>query len=266
MARFTNKVVMITGGASGIGEATAKAFCVEGAKVVVSDINGEGIGRVVSEITASGGTISGYCGDVSKANDVQDMIQHAVDQYGRLDVLLNNAFFQERGAVADISPGGWNRTFEVTLGGTFLGIKYALPVMLKQGGGVIINTSSAVGLHPDFFLAPYCAAKAGVISLTKSVAMEYSRQGIRCNAICPGGVRTPALIEAYGLDADGKISSSDALLTGAYQRMLDNHAMGRIAETQEIVNATLFLASDEASFMTGTAMVVDGGYTSGQRR
>ncbi len=252
MRRFENRVVVITGAASGIGAESARQFCAEGGTVVVADINARGIDETVDALRAAGGQTSVFAVDVSVPEQVQAMIRHALDVHGRVDVLCNNAFAQETGPLADISVEGWQRTLDVTLKGTFLGTKYALPAMLAQGGGVIINTSSAAAIQVDLYISAYCAAKAGVIALTQSTALEYGRQGIRCLAICPGAVRTPALTAAFGLD-----SGSD---TATYKRALNTHVLGRLGEPTEIARAILFLASDEASFMTGTSVAVDGGY------
>lgn len=252
MGRFDDKVVVITGAASGIGAEAARQFCAEGAAVVVADINARGVDETVRALAASGGRASGIAVDVSVPEQVQAMIGHALETHGRLDVLCNNAFAQEAGPLADISVEGWRRTLDVTLMGSFLGTKYALPPMLAQGGGVIINTSSAAAIQVDWYLAPYCAAKAGVLALTQSTALEYGRRGIRCLAICPGAVRTPPLIAAFGLEGGGT--------SPAYEHTVRNHALGRLGEPAEIARAMLFLASDEASFMTGAAVAVDGGY------
>lgn len=253
MNRFENRVVVITGAASGIGAEAARQFCAEGAAVVVADINARGIDETVGALRAAGGRASGAVVDVSLPEQVQAMIRHALDVHGRVDVLCNNAFAQEAAPLADISIEGWQRTLDVTLKGTFLGTKYALPAMLAQGSGVIINTSSAAAIQVDLFLAAYCAAKAGVIALTQSTALEYGRQGIRCLALCPGAVRTPALIAAFGLDTGSEP-------TPAHRRVLNANVLGRLGEPAEIARAMLFLASDDASFMTGTAVAVDGGY------
>jgi len=247
--RFEGKVALITGAASGIGETTAKQFTDEGASVVIADINESGIKRVVDEIEKEGGRASGIRIDVSDPEQVQAAVRHAVETFGSLDILHNNAFDQETGNVAEISLEGWNRTFSVTLTGTFLGIKYAIPVMLEQGKGVIVNTSSVCGIRSDFGMAPYNAAKAGVISLTQSTAIEYAKRGIRCNCVCPGIILTPG-IKAF-LDGNGAESLR--------KRMIDIHPVGRLGKPEEVARVVLFLASDEASFVTGATYVVDGG-------
>lgn len=169
--RVAGKVALITGGGSGIGEATAKRFAQEGAKVVIVDINEEGARRVAREIQAGGGQASALRADVANPQDVESMIKHAVDTFGRLDVLHNNATALEVGRVADLTVEGWNRTIAVNLTATFLGTKFALPVMIRQGGGAIVNTASISGLGGDYGLAAYNAAKAGVINFTRTTAI-----------------------------------------------------------------------------------------------
>ena len=254
--RFEGKVVLITGAASGIGETTAKQFTNEGGSVVIADINESGIKRVVDEIEREGGRASGIRVDVSDPEQVQAAIRHAVDTFGCLDILHNNAFAQETGFVSEISLEGWNRTFSVTLTGTFLGIKYAIPVMLEQGGGVIVNTSSVCGIRSDFGMAPYNAAKAGVISLTKSTAIEYANKGIRCNCVCPGIILTPGIKAFFDEDGD---ESPKPEIESLRKRMINIHPIGRLGKPEEVARVVLFLASDEASFVTGATYVVDGG-------
>jgi len=254
--RFVGKAVLITGAASGIGETTAKHFCNEGASVVIADVNESGLRRVADEIEQKGGCVSEIHVDVSDPEQVQAAICHTVEKFGRLDILHNNAFFQETGYVDEISLEGWNRTFSVTLTATFLGIKYAIPVMLEQGGGVIVNTSSVCGIRGDFAMSPYNAAKAGVISLTQSTAIEYASKGIRCNCVCPGIILTPG-IKAFFDDsgAEGTKPERERLR----KRIIDMHPIGRLGTAEEVARVVLFLASDEASFVTGAAYVVDGG-------
>jgi meso-butanediol dehydrogenase/(S,S)-butanediol dehydrogenase/diacetyl reductase len=254
--RFIGKVVLITGAASGIGETTAKHFCDEGASVVIADINESEMKRVVEEIEHKGGSISGIHADVSDPEQIRSAIGHTVETFGRLDILHNNAFFQETGYVGEISLDGWNRTFSVTLTGTFLGIKYAIPVMLGQGGGVIVNTSSVCGIRGDFGLAAYNAAKAGVISLTQSTAIEYAGKGIRCNCVCPGIILTPGIKAFFEDCEDGEPKPERERLK---KRAIDMHPIGRLGTPEEVARVVLFLASDEASFVTGATYVVDGG-------
>lgn len=246
-ARFRGKVALITGSASGIGEATAKRFAEEGAKVVVVDLNEEGMRRVVSEIQAAGGHASACAADVAEPADAEAMVQHAVDTFGRLDILHNNATSGTLGLIADMSVEAWERTVAVNLTAPFLATKFAVPVMMDQRGGVIINTSSAAGVMAEYGLSAYGAAKAGVISLTRSTAIEYARHNIRANCVCPGGVATPPTLALM------------AAVDGLRARVEKAHPVGRLGTAEEIANVVLFLASDESSFITGTAIMVDGG-------
>ncbi|HEX7409578.1 MAG TPA: glucose 1-dehydrogenase [Candidatus Binatia bacterium] len=245
--RFAGKVALITGSASGIGEATAKRFAQEGAKVVVVDINQEGMRRVVGEIQAQGGQASACAADVAEPADAEAMVRHAVDTFGRLDILHNNATSGALGIVTDMTIEAWNRTVAVNLTAPFLATKFALPVMMEQGGGVIINTSSAAGIMAEYGLSAYGAAKAAVISLTRSTAIEYARYNIRANCVCPGGVATPPTLALA------------AAVDGLRERMVKAHPLGRLGKPEEIANVVLFLASDESSFVTGAAFLVDGG-------
>lgn len=245
--RFVGKVVLITGAGSGIGEATAKRFAEEGAGIVVVDINEAAAVRVTDEIRERGGTASARRADVAQPADAEGMVQHAVHTFGRLDVLHNNATSGTLGLVADMSVDDWNRALAVNLTAPFLASKFALPAMIAQGGGVIINMSSDAGLMAEYGLSAYGAAKAGVISLTRSIAAEYARHNIRANCISPGGVLTPPTL-AF-------INAVD----GIEERMRQAHPVGRLGRPEEIANVVLFLASDDASFVTGACYVVDGG-------
>jgi meso-butanediol dehydrogenase/(S,S)-butanediol dehydrogenase/diacetyl reductase len=271
--RFTGKVALITGGGSGIGEATAKRFAQEGAKVVVVDINEESARRVVREMQASGAQGSAFRADVADPTDAEAMITHAVETFGRLDILHNNATALEVGRVADLTIEGWNRTIAVNLTATFLGTKCALPVMIRQGGGVIINTASISGLSGDYGLAAYNAAKAGVINFTRTTAIEYARHNIRANCVCPGAIATPPLLALVG-QGEARLPHITAAPSSAptreltaeerqrtRQRMEQAHPVGRLGKPEEIANVVLFLASDDAAFVTGAAYVADGGLT-----
>ncbi len=271
--RIEGRVALVTGGGSGIGEATAKRFAQEGAKVVVVDINEEGARRVEREIKASGGQASAFRADVADLQNVKGMIQHAVETFGRLDILHNNATALEIGHVVDLTIEGWNRTIAVNLTATFLATKFALPLMIKQGGGVIINTSSVSGLGGDYGHGAYNAAKAGVINFTRTTAIEYARYKIRANCVCPGATATPPLLTSLGerkaylphLTTSPSSAPPRELTLEDRQRMrqrLENaHPIGRLAQPEEIANLILFLASDEASFITGAVFVADGGLT-----
>ena len=244
---FEGRVALVTGAGSGIGEASAKRFAHEGAKVVVVDINEESARRVVEEIRTGGGTAALFRADVADEQDAEAMIQHAKTTFGRLDVLHNNATSGVVGSLLDTTLEGWNRTIAVNLTAPFLATRSALPIMIEQGGGAIVNMSSGAGLMAEYGFGAYGAAKAGVINLTRSTAIEYARHKIRANCICPGGIATPptlAFIHA---------------VEGARERLEKLHPIGRLGRPEEIANLVVFLASDEASFITGHAYIADGG-------
>jgi len=244
MGKLENKVSLITGAASGIGAATAKLFGREGATVIVADIDEANGQRVVEEI---GGSAVFHKTNVSEPGEVESMVKFAFERFGRLDVLHNNV--ATAGSVAPVGEmpvESWQRAIAVTLSGVFYGMRFALPQMVAQGGGVIVNTASVSGLAADYMLGAYNAAKAGVINLTRTAAIEYARKNIRVNAVCPGSVATPPLLRALG-DGEGR-------------RLLeDHHPIGRLGLPEEIARVVLFLASDDSSFMTGSIVVADGG-------
>ena len=245
------RVAIVTGAASGIGRATAVALASAGASVVVADVNAEGAGRVADELADRGLIASGYAADMGDEDAVEEMVRHAVSTYGRLDILHNNAAdtnadLQGRDlAIVDLDIAVWDRTMQINLRGPMLGCKHAIPRMIEQGGGSIINTSSASGLTGDSSRAAYGASKAGLQSLTQSVATQYGKQGIRCNAIAPGVIRTPAL--------EANVPPE------AIEVYLANTLTPRLGLPEDIAAAVVFLASDAASFITGQILSVDGG-------
>jgi NAD(P)-dependent dehydrogenase (short-subunit alcohol dehydrogenase family) len=250
--KLKGKVAIITGAGSGIGKASAGVFAEEGAKVVVVDWNKE-TGAQTSEMIRQTGGEAIYCyADVSNAREVEALVNTAVHHYGRLDVLFNNAAIQVMAKLADTAEDVWDRIQHVNLKGVFLGCKYAIPAMIRTGGGSIINMASVLGFVGDPDLAAYCAAKGGVIALTKAGALAYGPQGVRINCICPGDVDTPLLEDYFNKDPN------PARLR---QEVSSKYALRRIATPREVAQLAVFLASDASSFVTGSTMVVDGGLT-----
>jgi NAD(P)-dependent dehydrogenase (short-subunit alcohol dehydrogenase family) len=250
--RLEGKVAVVTGAGSGIGRAIAHRFAQEGASVVIAEVNRDAGASAASEIRAEGGSALFVPTDVSRAADVEAMVRRTVAEFGRLDVLVNNAAIQILGRLADTSEEDWDRLQSVNLKGVFLCSKYAIPEMVRTGGGSIVNIASVLGLVGDPDLAAYCAAKGGVLALTKAAALAYGPAGIRVNAICPGDVDTPMVRDYFNKDPD-----PEALR----RRISSEYALRRIAEPREIAEAALFLASDASSFVTATALVIDGGLT-----
>ncbi|TDV56432.1 SDR family NAD(P)-dependent oxidoreductase [Actinophytocola oryzae] len=245
--RFVDASVIVTGAASGIGRRTAVRFAEEGAKVTVADINEAGAKATVEEIEGTGGTARVAVTDVTDKDDIAAMVAGAVEAYGRLDVLHNNAYWAPiNRTVTDTSDDEWHRTIAATLGSVFYGCKFGIEAMLRNGGGTIVNTASTAGLVASPSFAAYMAAKGGVIALTRSVAFDYGKQGIRCNAVAPGLTKTAATVPVF--------ADPDRLNFLTTKLLLD-----RAGEPVDIANAVLFLASDESGFMTGQTMVVDGG-------
>ena len=248
--RFKDKVALITGGTSGIGRATARLFAQEGAKVAVAGRDEKRGREVVAEIEKGGGVALFLRCDVRLADDCRRAVAETVHAFGRLDVLFNNAGVYLANTVVDCTEEEWDLTVDIGLKGTYLMSRFAIPVMVAQGGGAIVNNASGWGLVGGDQAAAYCAAKGGVVVLTKAMAVDHARQGIRVNCVCPGDVDTPMLPE----DAQRRGLAWEEYLAGAAQR-----PMGRIGRPEEVARAVLFLASEEASFITGAALPVDGG-------
>jgi NAD(P)-dependent dehydrogenase (short-subunit alcohol dehydrogenase family) len=251
MGRLDDKVALITGGASGMGKVASHLFAGEGAKVVLTDVADEAGEAVAASIRGGGGQAAYVHADVSRASDAEAMVRFAVDSFGGLTVLYNNAgVFPERdGSVTETPEEVWDLTIGINLKGVYLGCRYGIPAMIKSGGGSIVNVASFVALMgaatPQ---VAYTASKGGVLSMTREIAVEFARKGVRANALCPGPIETPLLQELLA-DPDRR------------QRRLVHIPMGRFGRAEEIAKAALFLASDESSYMTGAALVVDGGIT-----
>lgn len=251
---LTGKVAVVTGGASGIGRATALLFAREGATVAVVDLNEREGQTVVQEIINEGEKAIYVHADVSKAIDCQNAVQQIVRQLGKLDILFNNAGIIRRASVVELSERDWDRVMAVNVKSVFLLSKYAIPIMTKAGGGAIINTASGWGLVGGQKAAAYCASKGAVVLLTKAMAIDHGEQNIRVNCVCPGDTDTPMLRN----EAKQLGTPEDEFLSESAQRPLK-----RIGKPEEIAQAVLYLASDAASYVTGTALVVDGGGLAG---
>ena len=249
--RVEGKVALVTGGASGIGRATALTFAKEGAKLVIADMNEDGGHQTVHMITENGGEATFVRGDVSSATEVAAMITKAVETYGRLDCAHNNAGIGSRPRVLlhELLEENWDRVIGINLKGVWLCMKYEISQMLKQGGGTIVNTASIMGLVGSWSRSgAYNASKHGVVGLTKTAALEYATSGIRVNCVCPGYIRTPLL--------ENLLTSQPEMEAPIVAR----HPIGRMGRPEEIAEAVVWLCSDAASFVTGHTMTVDGGY------
>jgi NAD(P)-dependent dehydrogenase (short-subunit alcohol dehydrogenase family) len=247
--RVEGKVALITGGGSGIGRATALLFGREGAKVVVADYNAEGGERTVKTIKEAGRTAVFHAADVSNPQDVDGLMHKIVETYGRLDCAFNNAGIEGHMATTpDCSIENWNRVIAINLTGVFLCMKYEIPLMLRHGGGSIVNTSSGAGLVGLSGMPAYVAAKHGVSGLTKAAALEFAQKGIRVNAVCPGFIHTPMVDRV--LDKG----------TFSEEQIFAAEPMHRMGKPEEIAEAVLWLCSEASSFVTGLPMPVDGGY------
>jgi NAD(P)-dependent dehydrogenase (short-subunit alcohol dehydrogenase family) len=245
-----DKVAFVTGAANGIGRATALAFAREGANVVVADVSEEGNQETSRMIEELGGRALAVRCDVSRAEDVKAALDKALDVFGRLDFAFNNAGVEQPiTATSEITEEEWNRIIRINLTGVFLGMKYEIPLMLKQGGGAIVNTASGAGVKGFAGQAAYAAAKHGVVGLTKSAALDYASQNIRINAVCPGIIATPMMDRFTGGTHEGE------------QRVITQEPIGRMGKPEEIAATVVWLCSDAAAFVVGHAMVVDGGQT-----
>lgn len=250
MTRFSRRSVIVTGGASGIGRAAARAFAAEGAAVLVVDRNEPGAAAVASELRATGAQASHFAADISDYSQCEAMVEAAVSRHGSLHVAFNNAGipgpFTKKVHEYDLEE--WQGMLDVNLSGVFHCIKAEVPALLASGGGAIVNTASIASLVAAPHMASYVTAKHGVLGLTRAAALDLIPLGIRVNAVCPGGVRTPMLDNALGHPE-------------FLEQLELSHPIGRIAEAEEVARVVLFLASEEASFVVGNALPVDGGVT-----
>lgn len=249
--RLNGKVALITGGGSGMGKVASELFASEGARVVLTDVNDEAGVATADAISGGGGEAAYVHADVSKEEDAEGMVRRAVDRFGRLDIVYNNAgvMLPDDGSVHTTDEAIWDTTLAINVKGVAFGCKYGIPAMLESGGGSIINVASFVAwLGAATSQTAYTASKGAVLAMTREIAVEYARKGIRCNALCPGPIETPLLLALLS-DEQRK------------QRRFVHIPMGRLGHAEELAKAALFLASDDSSYMTGTSLIVDGGIT-----
>ncbi|MGI9145845.1 MAG: SDR family NAD(P)-dependent oxidoreductase [Chloroflexota bacterium] len=255
MGAFEDKVVIVTGGALGMGRATAIAFAGEGARVAIGDVNEVAGQSAIEAVEAAGGQGHLVVGDVASASECQRLVRETVDRFGGVDVLFNNVGIQPQESYANVeatSEAMWDRILDVNLKSYFLMSKYAIPEIRRQGGGAIINVASVQGLQSMKGVPAYAASKGGILSLTRQMAVEYARENIRVLAVCPGTIDTEMVRASAAREPDG--------VEAALTRFGKTHPIGRIGTGEDIANVVLFLASDKASFMTGESVCVDGGY------
>jgi NAD(P)-dependent dehydrogenase (short-subunit alcohol dehydrogenase family) len=254
MGRLDGKVALITGAGSGIGAATARLFAAEGARIGVADLNPDAAEAVADEIEAAGGEARALVGDVGSEDGARSLVAGVTDAWGRLDTLYNNAGVDATGDVLDTGLDDWDRCFAVNVKGTWLCSRYAVPEIERAGGGAIINQGSVAALVGIRRFAAYCAAKGAVVSLTRSMALDLAPRGIRVNCICPGTVLTP-LMQTLIRDRGGGDLDRGIAMT------VEKYPLGRLAETHDVARVALFLAGDDAGFVTGSIYTVDGGMT-----
>lgn len=251
MAGFEGKVALITGAGSGIGRAAALGLAAGGAKIVVSDVDENGGNETVSLVEQAGSSAIFVSADVSKPEQVEAAVAAAVEAFGGLHIVVNNAGIGgEANLTGDYSLEGWHKVIDINLHGVFYGMRYGIPAILASGGGSVVNISSILGLVGWASAPAYVAAKHAVTGLTKAAATEYAQQGIRINSVHPGFIETPLLTKA------GIVPGSDG-----YNFIASKHAMNRLGQAEEVAKLIMWLCSDDASFITGSNMAVDGGYT-----
>ncbi len=245
--RFSDKVAFVTGAASGIGRATAVAFATEGARVAILDLTENALSETADAVRNAGAQVLTIACDVSKPKQVEAAIRQVIETFGRLDIAFNNAGVENKAApVAEIGLDEWDRILDINLRGTFVCMKHELAQMVRQGSGVIVNTSSGAGVRGVAGGASYAASKHAIIGLTKSAALDYAKQNIRVNAILPGNIETPMM---------------DRFTNGDIQKAIDLEPVGRLGKPEEIADAVLWMSADLGAFVTGAAISVDGGWS-----
>ncbi|MDP1027055.1 glucose 1-dehydrogenase [Sphingomonas sp. KR1UV-12] len=245
--RFSGKVAFVTGAASGIGRATALAFAAEGARVAILDRTEDALADTADAVRRAGGEVLVIAGDVSEPDHVEAAVARVVATYGRLDIAFNNAGVENKAApVHSIELAEWDRILDINLRGTFLCMKHELAQMVRQGGGVVVNTSSGAGVRGVAGGASYAASKHAIIGLTKSAALDYAKQNIRVNAVLPGNIESPMM---------------DRFTDGDIQKAIDLEPVGRLGKPEEIADAVLWMSADRGAFVTGAAISVDGGWS-----
>jgi len=248
--RLKGRIIIVTGGGSGIGRAAAYSFCRDGAQVVVADVNIEGGEETVRKIKSGGGDAIFVKCDVSKAQEVKSMVDKCIETFGGLNCAFNNAGIEGiQAPTAEYSEEIWDRAIHINLIGVYLCMRYEIPAMLKSGGGSIVNMASILGLVGFAGASAYVAAKHGVVGLTKTAAIEYATKGIRVNAVCPGFIMTP-MLERGGITTNPEMK----------KLISDLHPMKRLGKPEEVAESVIWLFTDAASFVTGTTLLVDGGY------
>jgi NAD(P)-dependent dehydrogenase (short-subunit alcohol dehydrogenase family) len=245
--KLEGKVAIVTGGAAGIGEASCRLFAREGARVACVDRDRAGAERVCAEIRNAGHTAHAYACDVAVEEDVQRTVEQILARFGRIDILFNNAGIVTGGRIHEMTTESWDRSFAVNVRSMFLFARAVIPGFLQQGGGVILNTSSCVALRSVIDRTAYSATKSAVLSMTRSMALDYAKDKIRINCLCPGTVDTPSLHERLG-DSPEK-----------WKQFTARQPLGRLGTAEEIAQAALYLVSDDAGYVTGTAFQIDGG-------
>jgi 2-keto-3-deoxy-L-fuconate dehydrogenase len=252
--KLAGKVAIVTGGGSGIGRASAALFAAQGAKVVLVDRDRASVDATADAIAKAGGSARAFVGDVAVPGMAEPIVAAIVAEWGRVDILLCAAGFSCGGTVETTSIEDWNAVFAVNIGGTWGWAKATIPAMRRSGGGSILNVSSQMALAGGRANSAYIAAKGAVLSLTRTMALDFAADGIRVNALVPGAIDTPMLARGFARNADP---------AAAAERSRQRHALGRFGRAEEVARAALFLASDDASFTTGTTLAIDGGWLAG---